>query len=644
MDKIDSNSWSIEDSTDLYLCSHWSNGYFSINDRGAAQAHLRGHAVDLDLLVQELRERGLDTPVLLRFGDILENRIARMAEVFAQAIGEMEYRGGYRGVYPVKVNQMRQVVEEVLDSEGKTGLGLEVGSKPELILALSELADPERLLICNGFKDRTYLKLALMATKMGRTCHIVIDRFEELGLCLELALELSVRPVLGLRFRLSSRGAGRWLNSSGDASKFGLNSLEIIQAVKNLESRHMLDCLTLLHFHLGSQITEIQAIKSALREAARTYCELVRLGAPMGYVDVGGGLGVDYDGTKSRNPSSKNYGLQEYANDVISAMQTACEREGVEHPNVVTESGRAMVAHHAVLVADVRGRQTRRDLGPVPTPAPEAPAILKSLYEIYESILTRQDATSAMEALHDLSQLKEEMEASFSLGYLRLEDRADMERLYWAATGRLMDLEMEPEEMSEELLSLPRLMADTYYCNLSVFQSLPDHWAVDQLFPIMPLQRLDEKPTRPSVLADLTCDSDGRMDRFIHSSGEADVLYLHEPSSDEPYSLGIFLVGAYQEVLGDLHNLFGDTHAVHVSVDENGQVDLSKVVEGDTVSEVLAYVQYDGEQMIGKLRKVVERALRQERITKVEALSYVQLYKETLGGQTYLNGRSRGDR
>ncbi len=638
MKENEASSWSIEDSKRLYLCEQWSQGYFSISERGTALARLKGRDLDLDECVRELKGRGLDTPVLLRFADILEDRLGAMGKALGEAIEEMGYRGGYKAVYPVKVNQMRHVVEEVLASGGAVGIGLEVGSKPELILALSELRDPERLLICNGFQDRTYLKLALMATKMGRRCHIVIDRYEELALCLDLAEELSVRPVLGLRFRLSSRGTGRWTESSGDASKFGLTSSELVQAVQTLEAARMLDRLTLLHFHLGSQITDIRAIKAALREAGRTYCELVRMGASMGWADVGGGLGVDYDGTKSRNPSSKNYGLQEYANDVVWAIQDACDHAGVEHPCLVTESGRASVAHHALLVVDVRARHTRRAVGPVSVPSAESPALLKSLYEVYESIPLQGRADVALEALHDLLQLKEELEASFCLGYLTLEDRAEMDKLYWAATGRLMELNRNQEGVSADLATLPRLLADTYYCNFSIFQSLPDHWAVDQLFPVMPLHRLDEEPTHPALLADLTCDSDGRMDRFIDSSGEAGVLYLHDPIGRDPYYLGIFLVGAYQEVLGDLHNLFGDTHAIHVSIDVDGQVDLAKVVEGDTIGEVLGYLQYDGEQMIGNVRKVVERGLREDLLTKDEALAYLRLYKDSLNAQTYLDG------
>lgn len=643
MKRTDASPWSIDDSRSLYRIQEWSNAYFSISDGGTVQAHCRGMDLDLDHLVRELVDRGLDTPILLRFADILEHRIRALGEAFEGAIRAREYRGTHRGVYPIKVNQMRQVVEEVLACEVPSALGLEVGSKPELILALSELPDPDRLLVCNGFKDRTYLRLALLATKVGRRCHIVIDRYDELALCLELAAELEMRPVLGLRFRMSSRGAGRWSESSGDNSKFGLSSLEIVQAVEMLTDRGMLDCLQLLHFHLGSQITEIRAIQSALREAGRTYCELVRMGAPMGFLDVGGGLGVDYDGSRGRTPSSKNYSLQEYANDVVEAIQEACDRTGVHHPVLVTESGRASVAHHALLVVDVRGRQSRQGAGSLPVPDPDSPRIQRALYEIHESMPTRVDAESVLKALHDLHQLKEEMEASYSLGYIGLQDRAEMERLYWAAMARLMEWSLSQDCVSGELDILPRLLADTYYCNLSVFQSLPDHWAIDQVFPVLPLHRLDEEPARPAVLADLTCDSDGRIDRFIHGSGESDVLYLHEPKEAEPYYLGIFLVGAYQEVLGDLHNLFGDTHAVHVSVDADGQLDLSKVVEGDTIAEVLSYVQYESEQMIARLRRIVECGLREGRISKSAAQLCLQLYKETLGAQTYLDAPARSN-
>ncbi|MEZ5988681.1 MAG: biosynthetic arginine decarboxylase [Planctomycetota bacterium] len=624
-------AWTVQDSQDLYMVDDWGHDYFSIDEGGRLRVHLKDQRVDLHDLILDLSERGLSTPLLLRFGEILEDRVHRIRAAFDRAIQEMDYKGGYRGVYPVKVNQQRQVLEEIMRFGGAVGLGLEVGSKPELLMALALLEDPERLLICNGFKDRGYLELALHASKLGRPCHIVADRLEEVSLAISIAEKLEVRPHLGLRCRLSSRGAGKWNESTGDLSKFGLSAAEIVQALETLRSAGLGDCVELLHFHIGSQISDIQAVKAALREASRMYCEIVRSGIPLRYLDVGGGLGVDYDGSQTNFAASKNYSLQEYANDIVWGILQACDHEKIAHPCIVSESGRATVAHHSVLVFDVRGRHTRLE-GEIGASATSGePAILGNL----RLVLTEVSADRALENWHDLLQLKEEMESLFNLGYLSLEHRARGERLFWEACRRLHKLVERMEDVPEDLENLARQLADTYYCNFSLFQSLPDHWAVDQLFPVMPLHRLDEEPMRPAVLADLTCDSDGRLDCFIDRKGEAKVLYLHEPNG-QPYYLGIFLVGAYQEVLGDLHNLFGDTHAVHVCLDEEGRVDVSKVVEGDTVAEVLQYVQYDPEEMVGLVRRSIERSVRSERISKRDVQAFLRLYKETLGSQTYL--------
>ncbi len=628
--------WTVKDSEELYQVKAWGKGYFTVSEEGTVEvlSGMRGRrGLDMAKLVNELVERGLNPPLLLRFGDILEDRIRNLNEAFHRAIVEYGFRGSYRGVFPVKVNQQRQVIEELVNFGRPYGLGLEAGSKPELLVALAMHADPESLIICNGFKDREYIEMAMLAAKLGKQTFLVIDRLAEVDLCVEAAGKFGVRPSLGIRVRLVSKGAGKWTESSGDHSKFGLSSEEILEVVRILKEHDLCDCLEMLHFHIGSQITDIRAVKAALREASRIYVELVGLGAPMGWVDVGGGLGVDYDGSRTNFPSSMNYTLQEYANDVVDSIRAACDEASVSHPYIVSESGRAMVAHHSVLVFDVVGISDGGG-GRSPEPVVDGdPEVVRDLHEVLRGLSTK----NYLEGYHDALQLREETMTRFNLGLLDLKARARCETLFASICRKVLKLASEEEELPEELEPLERSLSEIYFCNFSVFQSIPDHWAVKQLFPVMPIQDLDRRPTRKAVLADLTCDSDGKMDRFIDPRDVAQVVSLHDPEqSGKPYYVGVFLVGAYQEVLGDLHNLFGDTNVVHVRMGEDGEPDLYKVVEGDSVREVLSYVQYDPEDLVARVRNAAEGAIREGRIRRVDVQELLRRYKGTLERQTYL--------
>jgi arginine decarboxylase len=627
--------WTVQDSEKLYLVSDWGKGYFGISKRGNVEVRVgkpNSKPLDLYELTMDLVERGLKPPLLLRFGDILQDRIFQVHHAFQRAISEYSYKGEYRGVFPIKVNQQRHVVEEVVHFGHSLELGLEVGSKPELLVALAKHGNPNSLIICNGFKDADYIEMALRGRQLGKKVFLVLDRLAELRPCLEIAQRLGVRPLFGIRAKLTSRGAGKWNESSGDRSKFGLTAGELLRVVETCGREGFLDTIQLLHFHVGSQITDIRAIKAALREASRIYVELKKLGAPMGWFDVGGGLGVDYDGSQSNFHSSMNYSLQEYANDVVFAIEEACDKEEISHPQIVSESGRALVAHHALLIFDVVGMS--KGLGEEPGPCPKDgdPEILRKFYDL----LLEVNPKNYIESYHDAVQFKEEASSLFNLGFLGLEGRARCENLFWAVCRRVYQWASEEDELGEELEPLRRRLGKTCFGNFSVFQSLPDHWAVKQLFPLMPIQRLDEEPNQQVIVADLTCDSDGKMDRFIGTHGIADSLRIHEPFEGKPYFLAVFLVGAYQEVLGDLHNLFGDTNVVHVQFDGEGGVDLGKVVEGDSLAEVLRYVQYDSEELILCVRRAAEKALKEGLIQKTGVQSFLRLFKNSLRGQTYL--------
>jgi len=629
-------AWTIRDSLKLYGVQDWGAGFFSINDRGDVCVRPRGDAgpeIDLRELVGELSLRGLRTPMLIRFSDVLSTRVHGLAQAFDQAIADHEYPGRWRGVYPIKVNQQRHVVEEMIEHGADLGVGLEAGSKPELLIALSLLDTRDALIVCNGYKDRGYIELALLAQRLGRHPVVVIDRYRELELLIKTAAELGIRPHIGMRARLTARGAGKWVESTGDRSKFGLSPAEIVAAVERLRAEDMLDCLELLHFHIGSQITAIQAHKEALREASRIYVGLVRMGAGVKMLDVGGGLGVDYDGSKTNFHSSMNYSMQEYANDVVYALQGACAEAEVPCPDIVTEAGRAMVAHHSVLIFDVLGVNEVLPGTPPEAPDEDAHNVLRDLYEIWQGV-TRKNV---QESYHDAVQIREQATSLFSLGYLDLEVRARVEQLFLHCCERILRIIRDMDPPPEDLEDLERHLADTYYGNFSVFQSMPDHWAVKQLFPVMPIHRLDQEPTRRGVLADLTCDSDGKVDQFIDPRDVKDVLELHPLEGGSPYYIGAFLVGAYQEILGDLHNLFGDTDAVHVRLDDEGNPHMDHVVEGDDVTDVLRYVQYDRGALSERVRRAAEAALKAGRMSVEESTRLRRRFKQGLEDYTYLS-------
>jgi len=630
--------WTIQDSLDLYHVLDWGSGFFAINPAGNVEVHPKGsndRSIDLLELVENLGQRGVRTPLLIRFNDILDSRVRGLNDCFREAIEEIGYRGIYRGVYPIKVNQQRHVVEELIQYGAPDKMGLEAGSKPELLIALALLDTPGALIICNGYKDRAYVETALLAQRLGRTPIIVVDRFHEIDLILKTASELGIRPHLGIRAKLSSKGAGKWIESTGDRSKFGLSATEIVAAVDRLSSEDMLDSLELMHFHIGSQITAARAHKDALSEASRIFVGLHEMGARPTLIDVGGGLGVDYDGSRTNFHSSKNYSMQEYANDVVSFIQEACDDAKVSHPDIVTESGRALTAHHSVLIFDVLGvNELLNDSQPERVTADD-PKLLRDLAEVWNDT----SADDVQEAYHNAQLLKEEAETMFSLGFLDLRGKARFEHLYAKCCQKILGILRELPEIPEDLDDFENGLADTYYGNFSVFQSAPDHWAVKQLFPVMPIHRLDEEPTRRGVFADLTCDSDGKIDQFINPRDPKDLIELH-PWTGAPYFIGVFLVGAYQEILGDLHNLFGDTNAVHVKLDDEGGYTVDHIVEGDAVEDVLAYVQYERRPLIEKVRQIIEGALRSNDISLEESARLLERYEQGLKGYTYLSGQS----
>jgi len=630
---LDVENWTTADAADLYEIARWGNGYFSVRSDGHLLVHpdrTAGRSIDLKQLVDRLEMRGIDLPILLRFGGILQDRLGQLHRAFAVAIQDSEYQGDYCCVYPIKVNQQRQVVEEVLEYGRPYHFGLEAGSKPEL-LAVVALAGNDTPIICNGFKDSEFIETVMLAHKIGRHIIPVVERFSELQLILDQAEKLGVRPRIGMRTKLATRGAGRWQGSGGFRSKFGLTASELLAGLDLLRERGMEDCLQLLHFHQGSQITNIRHIKAALNEAARVYTELARRGAGLKYLDVGGGLGVDYDGSQTNFESSVNYSLQEYANDVVYQVKNACDEAGVPHPTIISESGRAIVAYHSVLVFSVLGvSEQGRHLEVVEPPA-EAVQPVNDLMETYQNINVR----NLLESFHDAQQALDTAISLFSSGYLPLDQRAAVEGLYFAICRRIVKLSKQLEFVPEELEGLASTLSDTYFCNFSLFQSMPDSWAIKQLFPVMPIHRLNERPTRQAVLGDVTCDSDGKIDQFIDRRDVKRTLPVHPPDAG-PYYLGAFLLGAYQEILGDLHNLFGDTNAVHVSLDEKGDVVLDAVIKGDTVREVLNYVEFDANQLVQRLRQSIEHAVREGRIGDGHAGRFLKFYEEGLGGYTYL--------
>jgi arginine decarboxylase len=625
--------WSAGEAAELYDVAAWGKGYFSVAENGHVRVHPEkepGRSVDLKELVDTLVLRGIDLPILIRFAEILKHRLGEIHNAFQTAIHEHKYQGGYCCVYPIKVNQQRQVVEEVLEFGRPYRFGLEAGSKPEL-LAVMALADDETPIVCNGFKDDEYIEAVMLAQKLGRNIIPVVEKYTELQLIAKYSQRVGVRPKIGLRVKLASRGAGRWKSSAGFRSKFGLSASEAMRALEELKALGMADCLQLLHFHLGSQITNIRQVKAAVNEAARVYVELARDGAGLRYLDVGGGLGVDYDGSQTDFESSVNYTLQEYANDVVYHIQNVCDEQQVPHPTIVTESGRAITAYHSVLVFNVLGVAGLGEdevPGELP-PEPEQPLV--DLQETYRSLTSR----NLLESYHDAQQALDQALNLFSLGYLPLQQRCLAESIYWAICRKIQKLASELDYFPEELEGLDAMLSDTYFCNFSLFQSMPDSWAIKQLFPIMPIHRLEQQPTRHAVLGDITCDSDGKVDQFIDRRDVKRTIPLH-PFDGGDYYLAAFMVGAYQEILGDLHNLFGDTNAVHVRLSPSGEVILEHVIKGDTVREVLNYVQFSTENLVARLRRDAEVALREGRMTYEESGKLLKFYEEGLQGYTYL--------
>ncbi|MBE7385378.1 MAG: biosynthetic arginine decarboxylase [Leptolyngbya sp. SIO1E4] len=627
--------WPIEKSEELYRIQGWGDPYFSINAAGHVTVSPkgdRGGSLDLYELVNALKRRNLGLPILIRFSDILEDRIERLNACFARAIARYNYNGVYRGVFPVKCNQQRHLVEDLVRFGQPHQFGLEAGSKPELLIALAALNTPGALLICNGYKDREYLETAMLSQRLGHTPIIVLEQLEEVELVVAASRHLKIRPLLGIRAKLCRKGVGRWGGSAGDRAKFGLTIPEVLTAVERLKQADMLDCLQLLHFHIGSQISSISVIKDALREACQIYVELSALGAKMGYLDVGGGLGVDYDGSKTNFHASKNYSIQNYANDVVAEVKEACASRNLPVPTLVSESGRAIASHQSVLVFDVLGTSNILESPDIEPPTETDHALLRELYDTYVSIHLK----NYQEAYHDAEQFKEEAISLFNFGYLSLTERAKVESLYWACCRRILDLVRNEDYVPDDLEDLEKSLASIYYINLSVFQSVPDAWAIDQLFPIMPIHRLDEEPTCRATLADLTCDSDGKINQFIDLRDVKSVLELHPLVQDEPYYLGLFLGGAYQEIMGNLHNLFGDTNTVHIHMTPKGY-QIEHVVKGDTMTEVLSYVQYDSEDLIENIRRRTEYALQDGTITIEEAQLLLQHYEHSLNHYTYLS-------
>ena len=626
--------WTIDDSRELYNINGWGINYFNINEKGNVYVTPCKDKTQIDLreVVDELALRDITPPVLLRFPDILDNRIEKTSDCFQKAAKEYGYKGENFIIYPIKVNQMQPVVEEIISHGQKFNLGLEVGSKPELHAVIALQCQSDALIICNGYKDQSYIELALLAQKMGKRIFIVVEKLNELDIIARTAKKIGVTPMLGMRIKLAASGSGKWAESGGDASKFGLTCSELLQALNLLEEKGLKDSLRLIHFHIGSQITKIRRIQSALREAAQFYVQLHKMGYNVDYVDCGGGLGVDYDGTRSSNSeSSVNYSIQEYVNNCIYEFVDVADKEGIPHPNIITESGRSLTAHHSVLIIDVLETATLPEMSEEFEAKDSDHQLVRDLYQIWDNLNQR----TLMEDWHDAEQIREESLDLFSHGLIDLKTRAEIESMFWSVCHEVNALAKTIKHMPDELKGLDKLMADKYFLNFSLFQSLTDSWAIDQLFPIMPIQRLDERPTRNATLQDITCDSDGKIATFVVNSNISQVLPVHKLKKNESYYIGVFLVGAYQEILGDLHNLFGDTNAAHVSV-KDGQYHIEQIIDGETVEEVLEYAQYNPKRLVRQLEQWVNRSYKQGKITLEEGKEFLNNYRSGLYGYTYL--------
>ena len=626
--------WHIEDSAELYNIHGWGVNYFDINEKGHVVVTPKKDGVQVDLreVVDELALRDISAPVLLRFPDILDNRIERMNQCFKKASEEYGFKGECLAVYPIKVNQMQPVVNEMVSHGKKFNLGLEAGSKPELHAVIAACTDYDTIIICNGYKDENYIELALLAQKMGKRIYIVAEKLNELELIYKIAKRLNVQPNIGIRIKLASTGSGKWEESGGDASKFGLTSSELLEALEYLETHDMKDCLKLIHFHIGSQVTNIRHVKTAIREASQFYVQLHKMGFKVQYVDAGGGLGVDYDGTRSAsNCSSVNYSIQEYVNDIMYQLMEAADKNELPHPNIITESGRSLSAHHTMLIMEVLETASLPEMPEEWVVSDDDHELVKELYEIWDNLTQR----SALESWHDAQQIRDEVLPLFSHGIIDLKTRAQIEKLYWSVTREINNLVQNMKRVPDELHSVNKLLADKYYCDFSLFQSLPDMWSIDQIFPIMPIQRLDERPDRKATLQDITCDSDGKVVSYVAENQICNAMPIHSLRKGEKYYLGVFLTGAYQEILGDLHNLFGDTNAVHISVDSKGY-HIDQTIDGETVQDVLRWVEYDTKKMVRTLETWVTQNVKSNRITLEEGKEFLTNYRNGLYGYTYL--------
>lgn len=626
--------WSIDDSAELYNINGWGLNYFSINAKGhvAVTPKAGGPSIDLKELMEELQLRDVEAPVLLRFPDILDNRIEKISHCFEQAAKEYGYTSKNFIIYPIKVNQMRPVVEEIVSHGNKFNIGLEAGSKPELHAVLSIDIDDEAMIICNGYKDESYIELALLAQKMGRRIYLVVEKLMELRNIAKLARKMNIRPNIGIRIKLASSGSGKWEESGGDVSKFGVNSSELLEALDILEDYKMKDCLQLIHFHIGSQVTNIRRIKTALKEASQFYVQLQHMGYSIHFVDIGGGLGVDYDGTRSATSgNSMNYSIQEYVNDAVSSIVDACEKNNLQQPNIITESGRSLTAHHSVLVFEALASTHLPAFDENEEIKEDAHELVKELYDLWENL----NQPRLLETWHDAVQCREDALGLFNLGLIDLRTRAQVERLFWSVAREVYTMAEATKHAPDELKKIAKMLPDKYFCNFSLFQSLPDSWAIDQIFPIIPISRLNEQPTKSATIQDITCDSDGKIDNFISTRNFSYHLPVHELNSKEPYYLGVFLVGAYQEILGDLHNLFGDTNAVHIKVKGNEYV-IDKVIEGETVADVLDYVQFNPKKMARTVEVWVTTSVKKGIISAAEGREFLSNYRSGLYGYTYL--------
>jgi len=631
-----SPEWELADAVAAYNVERWGTGYFAVTPKGTlgvSPLQDPTQSIDLMAVVKEAKERGLAFPLVVRFQDLLRHRVQTINESFREAMEEAGYGGAYKGVFPIKVNQLREVVEEIIEAGAPYHFGLEAGSKPELLAALAVHRDPQSLIVCNGYKDRGFIQNALMGRKLGKQVIMVVEKLEELRQILDVSKKMKVEPLIGIRVRLQSKGAGKWATSGGENAKFGLPTADLLEASRILKEEELAHCLRLVHFHVGSQVPDIGTISTAVREATRFYCKLKKLGHQMGYLDVGGGLGIDYDGSRTNFDSSTNYTLREYARDVVYTIQDVCESEEVPHPTIVSESGRAIVAHHSVLVVEAFG-SIEKDGCTLPREASEERHKLASDMLEIKANLSREHR---LEQLHDAQSIKEQAQTLFDIGLLELHDKAIIETTFWEVARQIVGF-FDDDYRPEEVVDMETSLGDQYLCNFSVFQSLLDHWALGQLFPIMPIHRLNEAPDRRATLVDITCDSDGKISKFIDLRDVQHTLPLHRLQPGEPYYIGMFLMGAYQDIMGDLHNLFGRVNELHVFLDEDEDEGwyVEEVIEGSTIAQVLSLTQWEQSMLTRLMKSQIDEAIRSDRLKPTEAMKLLDRYEKALRGYTYL--------